>query len=139
LIESGTPDSAPQSSISQTAGSVRLIFIGPHGLRAGWGSLVFITLLVLLGAGAYGLVRILPLPPFDSGGPVMTPFSKGIVEAVLFMIVVVASSIMALLERRRLSDYGFGLRKAVTKFLSGSEDAGCRIPPLLRKDGAPGC
>jgi membrane protease YdiL (CAAX protease family) len=122
LIKSGMPDSAPQSPISQTESLVRRIFVGLHGLRAGWGSLVFMALLTLLGAGTYGLVRILPLPPFDSGGPVMRPFSKGIVEAVLFMIVVIATSIMALLERRKLSDYGFGLRKVATRFLSG---AGC--------------
>ncbi len=120
LIKSDVPDPPPQSSIPRTDSGLRRIFIGLHGLRAGWGVLSFIALLILLGAGTYGLVRVLPLPAFDSSGPVMTPFSKGIVDAVLFVIVVIATSIMALLEKRQLSDYGFGLRKAVTRFLSGA-------------------
>jgi hypothetical protein len=50
----------------------------------------------------------------------MTPFNKGVVDAVLFMIVVIGTSIMARLEGRRLADYGFGSRKAVNRFFQGA-------------------
>lgn len=100
---------------------MRSIFIGSNGLRAGWGALTFVALLILLAAMTYGLIRVLPLPPFDSGGSVtMTPFNKGIVDAVLFIITLIATAIMARLERRRLADYGFGPRKAVTRFFFGA-------------------
>ncbi len=49
----------------------------------------------------------------------MTPFNKGIVDAVLFVIVMIATTIMAKLEGRRLADYGFGANKALKRFFFG--------------------
>lgn len=107
--------------VSQTGSIMRRIFIGSSGLRAGWGVAVFVALLIVLAAATYGLIRVLPLPPFDSGGSVtMTPFNKGIVDAVLYMITLIATAIMAKLERRKLADYGLGSRKAVRRFFFGS-------------------
>lgn len=109
------------ASASPPPPTLRSIFIGSHGTRAGWGVLTFVAFLILLVAATYGLLRVLPLPHFESGGSVaMTPFNKGVVDAVLLLIVVLATSIMAKLEHRKLADYGFGLRKAVARFFSGA-------------------
>lgn len=81
----------------------------------------FAILLIVLSAATYGLVRVLPLPSFESGGSVeMTPFNKGVVDAVLLMIVWVATSVMAAVEHRRLAYYGFGAKDAVKKFFLGA-------------------
>lgn len=116
----GTSPSPPPFP-AKTGTSLRRIFTGPEGLRSGWGVLCFLLLLTGLGAATYGLVMVLPLPPFESGGTVvMTPFNKGVVDAVLLIIVAISTSIMANVERRRLADYGFQARKAVTRFFTGA-------------------
>jgi len=50
----------------------------------------------------------------------MTPFNKGVVDAVLLIIVVMTTVIMARLERRRLADYGLGPRNALKRFFAGA-------------------
>ncbi|MBB5064302.1 CPBP family intramembrane glutamic endopeptidase [Granulicella mallensis] len=120
-MEFGSPEASPPLKVSYPQSNLRRILVGPRGLRAGWGALSFVALLILLGAITYGLVRILPLPAFESGGSVtMTPFNKGIVDAVLLVIVVIATSIMARLEKRQLADYGFGRSNELGRFFSGA-------------------
>jgi uncharacterized protein len=121
VIQHGSNHPLDSSVSLETRTIVRRTFIGPQGLRAGWGALSFIVMLILLAATIYGLIRILPLPPFESGGSVaMTPFNKGVVDAVLLMIVLAATAIMAKLEGRHLEGYGFGSRNGTWLFLSGS-------------------
>ena len=113
--------SSPPPHLARAGTSLRRIFTGSQGLRSGWGAACFLLLLVALGAATYGLIMVLPLPPFESGDTVlMTPFNKGIVDAVLLVIVAISTSVMAKVERRRLADYGFPARKAVTRFFTGA-------------------
>lgn len=90
---------------------LRVVFLGPQGLRAGWRLLVFFALLV-----AARFAVVFPLSKII--GSLGTDFSarKVIIgEMVAFSIVLIATAIMGRFEHRSLANYGLPFRCALGK------------------------
>ena len=81
---------------------------GPSGPCAGWRLLVFIVLVVALGFAANKIADA-----FLHGRPLDTrdPFTGICYFSVVGIVLIVASVVMARIERRPLADYGFPLRR----------------------------
>jgi membrane protease YdiL (CAAX protease family) len=92
------------------------VFIGPHGLRAGWSVLLFAAMYYLfrevIGTLFYaaGLIHD---GPIDSAPAVL------IAELVPFLSLVAAALIMSLIEERRIESYNLAGPRRVSHFLSG--------------------
>jgi membrane protease YdiL (CAAX protease family) len=92
------------------------VFIGPHGLRAGWSVLLFAAMYYLfrevIGTLFYaaGLIRD---EPIDSALAVMVS------ELVPFLSLVAAALIMTLIEDRSIQNYNLAGPRRVLHFLSG--------------------
>jgi len=105
------PDEPKEEMASRSAGApglLRRIFIGPAGLRGGWGFVLFVGLL-FLETVAIGFVwdRYLDPPPDVPWDPVWTTVG----EAFSLGAVLLAIAVMSRLERRSLAEYGLVLRR----------------------------
>jgi len=103
--EASTPSASPRESWQQS------VFFGPNGLRAGWRLLIFLAILFVLFAGLGAVVRLMmhqtaqkQVPRFDS----VTVLAG---EASVFLLILLASWIMAKIEGRKIADYGLPWRK----------------------------
>jgi uncharacterized protein len=109
----GAELSGTSTPLGQNSGAKR-IFIGPYGLRAGWRLAIFIIVLVVLFfilgalARAFG-VRGGGLPTF------LTPARLSGSEATMFLLVYIASWIMARIEKRKIAQYGLPWNQALRK------------------------
>jgi CAAX protease family protein len=101
-----TPAAAPST--------LRVIFIGPHGIRAGWRLLLFVLIAVL-----FGVILATPLFLFRSRVPAggsAGPLSLTLAEGLPFLALLLAARVMAGIEGRSLADYAlpaggaFGIR-----------------------------
>jgi uncharacterized protein len=90
---------------------LRVIFVGPHGIRAGWRLLIFIALLFSVGFAIVFPLRKLT-PSLGSG---FSAHKVIIGETVSFAIVLIATAIMGRFEHRSLADYGLPFRFALGK------------------------
>ena len=102
-----------QAAIETHPPGWKLVFFGPHELRAGWRLLLFIAIIVALGITAHFVL-----------GPVIQKYlmSKGFTvtnvvvdELLQFGIVCIASLIMARFEHRTLAAYGLPFRLMLGK------------------------
>lgn len=97
---------------------IRRMFIGPRGLRAGWSLLLFAAILAAQWAIviviARRLVHAQTLHP-----KVLVPLQAIISEIIMLATVVVATAIMARIERRPVLSYGFGGEKKLRRLGSG--------------------
>ena len=103
--------------------TVRKIFIGKDGLRAGWSLLIFIAIVVVI---AYSVNRIgHKLYPATPKTAQATQDAMGkpsfllIGEFAQLFVVVLVTWIMSKIERRPNSVYGFGDARKVSHFLAG--------------------
>ena len=90
---------------------LRVILVGPHGLRAGWRLLVFLALLAVLFGASFPLQKSI-------GHRLGMEFSAAAVivgESFVFAILLIATAIMAKFEHRRLADYGLPFRLILQK------------------------
>ncbi|HTV83130.1 MAG TPA: CPBP family intramembrane glutamic endopeptidase [Acidobacteriaceae bacterium] len=92
------------------------IFLGPRGLRAGWGILLF--------AGVFAFLFMVASSLFDRWlGPrpsgVLPPGRGLLGEAMLFILVLVATRFMSVVERKHLLSYGFEDRARAVRLVSG--------------------
>jgi CAAX protease family protein len=91
---------------------LRRIFFGPSELRAGWRLLLFILAIVLIAFPVGWLTwRYVP----RMGGAEMTPGLVIVNDLRRFLVVLLASWVMALLEKRSLGDYGLPARSMFGK------------------------
>ena len=96
--------------------TLRRIWFGAQGLRAGWGALLFVVLVVVL----YIILRraerhFIPVTP---EGPIS--FGLGLLdEAILLFIVVLATAVMARIEGRRFVSYGYAGSHRLIRLASG--------------------
>jgi membrane protease YdiL (CAAX protease family) len=98
---------------------VSAIFLGRHGLRAGWSCLVFLVLLFLLLSGGTWFSRaVLHLSTDSSHGPLAPHF---LITSELFTAacVLLATWLLALLERRSFTSYGLRDRSGLPRFAAG--------------------
>lgn len=93
------------------------IFVGKGGLiRAGWGILLFVILVVLLGFAVSFLLHHF-LPHVSAG--TFSPRIGLLFEAVQVLVVVIATGILALIERRSILAYGYQGTHRAARFFGG--------------------
>jgi membrane protease YdiL (CAAX protease family) len=100
--------------------TIRKIFIGKDGLRAGWSILTFISLIAGLLYTATVIHHILQPPTHTH--PANTSMSLTFMymsQSIPLLAALVAAWIMSRIERRRISVYGLGDRRKVPHFFAG--------------------
>ena len=91
--------------------SIRQVFVGRQGVRAGWRLLIFLVLVTVLFTAALPLQKVLGRR-FGSG---FTPPNVILGEALTFGIILIATLIMGRFEGRSLTEYGLPFRLALGK------------------------
>lgn len=92
------------------------VFFGPNGLRAGWSILVFAVVCFIFIMFCGSLVgRVVP---FKSDFP-MKPLDGMLMELSQLVPVIIATCLMAFLERRPVLFYGFQGSARIVRFASG--------------------
>jgi membrane protease YdiL (CAAX protease family) len=95
---------------------LRRIFIGSNGLRAGWSSLLFIVLFLMLNAiESTILSRFLN----SQNGGLLRPAIAFVQESCDLMVVFLATFFMARVENRKVLSYGFTGVNSVHRLASG--------------------
>ena len=115
------PDSTPalESHFSQPTEPpephvMKQVFLGDHGLRAGWSIALFVILLALIGSGVAFVISLLHLHARSGQFTVRTAFVS---ELISLLASVGAAWVVALIERRRLFDFNLsGPRRTVNFF-----------------------
>lgn len=104
----------------------RFLFIGPNGLRPGWGLLLFVALLVSIGAAVNFTIHKLHHRPVKTAeqrkveeAAGQKPGSMLIGEGSSFALIALVSWIMGRIERRPVGRYGFGGTRKVGRFFAG--------------------
>lgn len=93
------------------------VFFGADGLRAGWGALLFVLLyfvfISLIGWVLRSFLR-------ETRHMTVMPLRLGLIlELTQFLPTILATTVMALIERRSLLAYGFQGKAKAVRFLSG--------------------
>jgi len=102
----------PEFTPAPTRGSaVRSIFVGQHGVRAGWRLLIFLALVVALFAASAPLQQWL----VHRLGASFSPPVVIVGECITFAVILIASAIMGRFEHRSVADYGLPFRFALGK------------------------
>ena len=100
--------------------TLRYIFFGADGLRAGWSLLIFIALLVGFLKGISALNHILHfLPKSSAAATDVTPAFAFVSESIPFFATLLISWIMSKIEKRPASVYGLGDQRKLLRFFSG--------------------
>ena len=118
---SSISESLPQSSTPPPAPTrgLRWVFIGKSGIiRAGWGILLFIIVIYLAARGISFLIIHL-LHPAKMNPAVLTPRTGLLFEGVQLLCIVIATGVLALVERKSLFAYGFQGTARAVRFVSG--------------------
>jgi membrane protease YdiL (CAAX protease family) len=98
-------------------GSAQRVFFGSDGLRAGWGALLFILMVAAFEVLASLLLRSL-LPA--GRPPAVLPLSLGLkIECGQLFPIVVATAIMATIERKSILFYGYQGKSKAVYLISG--------------------
>lgn len=100
-----------ESAKSTSQLSLRQLFYGPAGLRAGWRVLAFLIPMVLFEVEGGRLIKV----QHDLFGEGDTAAGWLFVKTILFIYVLVVVLIIAAFERRSLAEYGLPLRKMLGK------------------------
>jgi uncharacterized protein len=93
------------------------VFVGAEGLRAGWGVLLFVLLFIGFSFLSFQVLKHL-LPPRPHS-PVFALRLAFISEGAQLVPLLLATAIMALIERRPLLAYGYQGKARAVRFLSG--------------------
>jgi membrane protease YdiL (CAAX protease family) len=103
------------------ASTLHKIFIGKEGLRAGWSLLIFIALMAVLLFCANRIAhKIHPPPPKTANTTTEISAVQGLIgEAIPFLLTLLATWIMAKIERRPNSVFGLGGSRKVSHFFTG--------------------
>lgn len=94
------------------------IFAGPNGIRAGWGILIFIVVFAAVGFGISLLLHHY-FQQHHVRTAAMSPRMGLFYEVIQLFCVVVATGILALIERKSLFAYGYQGKARATRFVSG--------------------
>jgi uncharacterized protein len=104
--------------------TLRKVFIGKDGIRAGWSLLIYVLILVAIGFSVTMIVRKVQGPPPPSTE--MAKLTQSVPprflllnEAVPFLIVFFVTWIMSKIERRPNSVYGFRGSRKLPQFFAG--------------------
>lgn len=112
----GVPDPPAPAGPSK----LRQVFIGPDGLRPGWGLAIFIALTFGVIQGLAVAASHLHLLPKDAAAETnVSPAFAFFSEAVPFLAILLVTWIMSKIERRPHASYGLGSRRALPHFFAG--------------------
>jgi uncharacterized protein len=116
-VEGPLPSPEPSHPGSAASSRFKKIFSGPNGLRAGWRLLIFLVLIAIQFVCVPFISRPLAKipPPRDLPQGATTPLALGGGDAILVLMICIASWIMAEIERHKFGDYGLPLRRGLTK------------------------
>ncbi len=102
--------------MSERGGSVRFVFVGPHGLRAGWRLAIFSAVLIAL-VVVLRQVADWTLDHFQITVPdVITPSVIFLQDATAMVAIMLATLLMKRIERRSLAEYGIQVRRPFNRF-----------------------
>jgi len=87
---------------------LRRIFLNSAELRAGWRLLIFVAVFFAVGLGIGLLARVVLVRGAQQSLPVVN-------ELIAAGIVMIATAVMAVIEKRNLADYGLPLRQCLGK------------------------
>jgi membrane protease YdiL (CAAX protease family) len=106
--------SVPTPELPKFAARLKWPFWGPNGLRALWRLLIFVAIV-------FGLrIPVNRLLPVDGGIKEFTARAVLLQDGVAFLILLAASAIMGVFEKRSLAVYGLPLREAFrVRFFEG--------------------
>lgn len=115
----------PAQSLTPAPSTLRRIFIGADGLRAGWSVLIFIALFAALmiaeNVARHRLDASTFAPSADKAAP-NKPLSlrNGLIyESLPLLAVLLVTWVMAKIERRPTSVYGLGGKRKLARFFAG--------------------
>jgi len=103
----------PQDAKSET---LKWIFVGPNGIRAGWSLLIYFAIMALT-LVPIGIVLVIFHP--DLTPKTMTPTMAMFGEAITLFMVLVPTVVMAVIERKSILSYGFLDKRAPLRFFGG--------------------
>ena len=95
--------------------SLRWVFVGSQGIRAGWSALIFVLVLMVPSLMAHFIGKWLHMTP----GKELMPWRLLGGEALSFALVMAATAVMARIERRSVWSYGLANQRPSTHFLFG--------------------
>ena len=101
--------------------TLRRLFFGDDGLRAGWSMLLFVLILAAIGVTATAIIRhwhLIPRTAMDRTAA-MRPKGTIISDGLQFLAFASAASIMSLIERRPFSRYGLPGKRALQDVAAG--------------------
>ena len=103
-----TPIIASEPPIPTPPSQLRQIFYGPNGLRAGWRFLIFVAIIFVLSTCVSGALRLLLLryPSLGANANALIPKRMAPFEVLSFLVVCLATWIMARIEHRKFGVYG---------------------------------
>ena len=115
---------APASALpSPQPSTLRNIFIGKDGLRAGWSLLIFISMLVTIALSARSIVHKIHPSAGNTPQAIQYEMSKPNVlllgEGIQFLAILFVTWVMSWIERRPNSAYGLGGSRKAPYFFAG--------------------
>jgi membrane protease YdiL (CAAX protease family) len=96
--------------------SLRKIFVGPNGIRAGWRFLIFVALVVVFRVAAFRVAPVWRLLKMTQQSGTLTPVSDCTAAGLSAITAFLAAFIMSRIEKRRLTSYGIPLVGAFGRF-----------------------
>jgi uncharacterized protein len=102
--------------VGSNAIGLREVMIGPRGLRAGWRLVIFLLMLVAMGAVARTII-IRFLIPAGFAPDQFTPSSVAVPDAFFVCIIAVAAWVMSKIEGRQIGQYGLPVKQGLMKQL----------------------
>ena len=93
----------------------RRIFIGPHGLRAGWRLALFVLIMIGLSVVLNAVVSLLGGGAISTNLKQITPLQLAALEGALLFYTAGAAWIMAKIEGRKFGQYGLPASQALRK------------------------
>lgn len=116
--EPGLSGQPPWGPPAQKRG-IKWIFVGKSGIRAGWGILLFIIVLFLVGFGLFALLHHFAPRLMERPGMMMTPATGAVSEGIQVLMVLIATWVMSLIERKSVLAYGYQGRARGPRFVAG--------------------
>ncbi|HLK34287.1 MAG TPA: type II CAAX endopeptidase family protein [Terriglobales bacterium] len=96
------PSETPPPSFQPPPSGGREVFLGPHGLRAGWRLLIYLA----IGAGCLFLIGVIFHFALHGSRPGFNAWITLAQEVAVFLAALIPALIMGKVEKRSLADYG---------------------------------
>jgi membrane protease YdiL (CAAX protease family) len=114
--QTGSNSRSILKSLGSNSIGLPALIIGPKGLRAGWRLLIFLLMLVAMGAVARAII-IRYLIPAGFSAEKFTPLKVAVPDAFFVFIVTMAAWVMSKIEGRKIGQYGLPAKQGLVKHL----------------------